>query len=180
MNTTNETKSKTSYKDPKILAEVAIFIALSTVLSIIKIWHMPQGGSITLASMAPLLWLALRRGPKIGIFAGVVYGFVQLLIDPSIAHPMQVLLDYPLAFGCIGLAGFFRNNPLAGATAAVAGRFVMHFISGIIFFAQYAPDGIHPWVYSLVYNSPYLLIELGIVSIVLLALHETRALEMYM
>ena len=175
-NNISQTKRGSNYKDPKILAEVAIFTALSTALSMIKIWHMPQGGSITLASMVPLMWLALRRGPKVGIFAGVIYGFVQLSILPEVYYPAQVLLDYPLAFGCIGLAGFFNKQPIIGVAVAVTGRFIMHFMSGVIFFAKYAPAGIHPWVYSLVYNGSYLFIEFFISGFVLILLQASHTL----
>ncbi|MCL1970509.1 MAG: energy-coupled thiamine transporter ThiT [Candidatus Bathyarchaeota archaeon] len=168
----NNIKSKSSYKDPRILAEVAIFTALSTALSIIVIWHMPQGGSVTLASMVPLIWLALRRGPKVGIFAGVIYGFVQLAILPEVYYPTQLLLDYPLAFGCIGLAGFFKTHSILGTTIAVAGRWVMHVISGAIFFAEYAPEGMNPWLYSSIYNGSYLFVELVISCILVYILHR--------
>ena len=86
----------------KILAEISIFVALATALSFIKIYTFPQGGSVTAGSMVPILWLALRRGPKVGLFAATVYGLVQLVVGPFIFHPAQVLLDYPLAFGALG------------------------------------------------------------------------------
>ncbi|MDR2707230.1 MAG: energy-coupled thiamine transporter ThiT [Nitrososphaerota archaeon] len=180
MNVANQVKVKSnssSYKDPRIIAEVAVFTALSTALSMIVLWHMPQGGSVTLASMVPLLWLALRRGPKVGIFAGGVYGFVQLAILPEVYYPTQLLLDYPLAFGCIGLAGFFKTRPMLGTTVAVTGRFVMHMISGAIFFAEYAPAGMNPWVYSSIYNGSYLLVELVISCAVFFCLQTGNVLK---
>ncbi|MDH5770311.1 MAG: energy-coupled thiamine transporter ThiT, partial [Candidatus Bathyarchaeota archaeon] len=86
-----ETKLKFS---TKIMAEIAVFVALASVLSYIKIFSLPQGGSVTLASMVPILWLALRRGPKVGLFAATVYGVVQLALGPEgIYYPAQVLLD---------------------------------------------------------------------------------------
>jgi len=177
MNSINQIKSKNSYRNPKILAEIAIFTALSTVLSIFTIWHMPHGGSVTLVSMLPLLLLAQYRGPKIGIFAGVIYGFVQLAILPEVYYPTQVLLDYPLAFGCIGLAGFFRNKPIIGAIVAVTGRFIMHLISGAIFFAEYAPIGVSPWIYSSIYNGSYLFVELVLICFGLTVLQIGRILK---
>jgi len=181
MGSTNqaEYKNKNKYKNPKILAEASIFIALATVLSMIA-WHMPQGGSVTLASMVPVLWLALRRGPKVGIFAGVIYGFVQLALLPQVYYPTQILLDYPLAFGCLGLAGFFKNHPITGTIVAVAGRFIMHLISGAIFFAEWVPTGMNPWVYSLIYNGSYMIPELIISCVILALLHASRVLKVYM
>lgn len=96
----------------KIIAEIITFVALSAALSYIKVFSLPQGGSVTAGSMVPVLWLALRRGPKIGLFACAVYGLVQLAIEPFIYYPGQVLLDYPIAFGALGLAGFFKNRPI--------------------------------------------------------------------
>ena len=94
-------KEYNSDSTSRVLAEIAIFVALATALSFIIIFQLPQGGSITLASMVPIIWLALRRGPKIGLTAGFVYGLVQLVVMPQIYFLPQVLLDYPLAFGCL-------------------------------------------------------------------------------
>ena len=165
----------------RVLAEIAIFVALATVLSFIIIFQWPQGGSITLASMVPIIWLALRRGLKIGLFAGAVYGLVQLVIMPQIYFLPQVLLDYPLAFGCLGLAGFFQKRwALAGVIVAITGRFIMHLISGALFFASFAPAGMNPWVYSAIYNGSYLVPELVISLIVIFLLQQSKVLKMYM
>jgi thiamine transporter len=184
VNTTNtntiENKYKTSFKNPRVLAEIAIFIALGTALSFITFVVFPQGGSVTAGAMVPILWLALRRGPKIGIFAGVVYGLVQLAVFPQIYYPLQVLLDYPLAFGCLGLAGFFKKYVLAGVVVAVTGRFIMHLISGAVFFASFAPAGLNPWVYSAVYNGSYMLPELLISVFFILLLQKSKVLRAYM
>ncbi len=101
----NESKIKSS---TKIIAEIVTFVALATALSYIKLFSLPQGGSVTAASMVPILWLALRRGAKVGLFGAAVYGCVQLVIEPFIFHPVQVLLDYPIAFGMLGLAGALK------------------------------------------------------------------------
>ncbi|MEM3536387.1 MAG: energy-coupled thiamine transporter ThiT, partial [Candidatus Bathyarchaeia archaeon] len=76
----------------KIIAEVVSFVALATALSYVKVFSLPEGGSVTAGSMVPILWLALRRGPKVGLFAAAVYGLVQLALEPFIFHPVQVLL----------------------------------------------------------------------------------------
>ena len=164
----------------KIIAEIVVFVSLATVLSYIKIFSLPQGGSVTVASMVPIIWLALRRGPKVGLFAAAVYGLVQLVIGPYIFHPAQVLLDYPIAFGMLGLAGFFQKRPFLGVNVGIIGRFLAHFFSGIIFFADYAPEGMHPAIYSAVYNGGYLLVELVISIYVVYLLQESKVLKIYL
>jgi len=163
----------------RMIAESVIFVALATVLSYIKIFSLPQGGSVTVASMVPILWLALRRGPKVGLFAATVYGVVQFALGPYIYHPAQVLLDYPIAFGLLGLAGFFQKRPFIGVTVGIFGRFVAHFLSGIIFFAIYAGE-MNPVLYSAVYNGGYMLVELVISIYVVYLLQESKVLKIYM
>ncbi len=164
------------YFSTRALTEAAIVVALSAVLSFIKIYHLPQGGSITAGSMVPLIWISLRRGPKIGLFACFVYGLVQFSLEPYAYHPIQVLLDYPLAFGVLGLAGLFRNYPLIGVGVGIGGRFIAHFTSGFIFFAEYAPEGMNPLLYSAIYNGSYLLGEF-IVSAIITYIIVTRNLH---
>ena len=144
----------------KIIAEIVVAVALAYVLNLIVIFRLPQGGSVTAVSMVPILWLALRRGPKIGVFGGLVFGLVDLFPQPFIVHPVQFLLDYPLAFGALGLAGFLKGHPIVGVAVGIFGRFICHFISGVVFFATYAPTGMNPAVYSAVYNGSYLAVEL--------------------
>lgn len=157
-----------------------MFVALATVLSYIKIFSLPQGGSVTAASMVPILWLGLRRGPKVGLFAAIVYGLVQFALEPYIFHPAQVLLDYPIAFGLLGVAGFFQKRPFIGVSLGILGRFFAHFISGIVFFASYSPEGINPAVYSAVYNGGYLLVELVISIYIIYILRASNLLNIYL
>jgi thiamine transporter len=148
--------------DTRVLAEVALSVALAYVLNLIIVYQLPQGGSITLGSMVPILILALRRGPRVGIFAGAVFGLVQLFLGGYWFTIIQVLLDYPVAFACLGLAGFFRKSPMVGVAVSVAARFVCHFVSGVVFFGDYAPPELGPVVYSAIYNGSYMLPELVI------------------
>ena len=182
MNTTkNQNQPRTYFISTRILAEIAIFVALATALSFIIIFQLPEGGAVTLGSMVPIIWLALRRGPKIGLFAGAVYGLVQLVVMPQIYYLPQVLLDYPLAFGCLGLAGFFQKRwTLVGVVVSIMGRFIMHLVSGALYFASFAPAGMNPWVYSALYNGSYLLPELVISMFLILLLQKSKALKMYM
>ena len=121
----------------KVMSEMIVTVALAYVLNLIVVFRMPQGGSVTAVSMVPILWLALRRGLKIGVFGGIVFGLVDMIPQPFIVHPVQFLLDYPLAFGALGLAGLFNRHPTQGVIIGVTGRFVCHFMSGVIFFATY-------------------------------------------
>ncbi len=164
----------------KIISEVIIAVALAYVLNLIVIFRMPQGGSVTAVSMVPILWLALRRGVKIGVFGGIIFGLVDLFPQPFIVHPAQFLLDYPLAFGALGLAGLFKHHPISGVIAGIFGRFICHFISGIIFFAMYVPAGMHPAVYSALYNGSYMFVELIFSIIVMYILVRRGLIEMYL
>ena len=118
----------------KVISEIVAVIALSAALSYVKVFSLPQGGSVTAGSMVPIIWLSLRRGPKIGLFACMLYGVVQLMFEPFIYHPAQVLLDYPIAFGALGLAGFFQKHPsLGGSTTATTDRLITVFLCVISF-----------------------------------------------
>ncbi len=163
----------------KILAETAAMVALAGALYAVKVFTLPQGGSITLASMVPVFLLALRRGPRVGILGGVAFGLVALAEDQFIYYPAQVILDYPLAFGLLGLAGFFQKLPILGVVVGVTARFCSHFVSGILFFASFAPPGMSPYVYSALYNGSFLIPEMIISAIIIFVLIKGRALELY-
>jgi len=158
------------------IVEAGVLIALSALLSLVKIFRMPQGGSVTAGSMIPVLLIALRWGPGLGMLAGAGYGVVRYFISGSVVHPVQFLLDYPIAFGLLGLAGLLRRHPLAGVAAGITGRFAAHVVAGAVFFAAYAPAGQNPWLYSMIYNSGYLLPELGISLLIALLLARAGAL----
>lgn len=140
----------------------SVCIALSFILSFIKFYHWPQGGSITPGSMLPLIIFAYIFGPLPGILAGIVYGVLQFIQNPYILQILQVLFDYPLAFGAIGLAGYFKSNFTFAIIAAGLGRLFFAFLSGVFFFASYAPKGMNPIVYSLAVNGVYIGGEIAI------------------
>lgn len=165
------------FKDTRVLTEAALAIALAFVLGLIKIFQMPLGGSISL-EMVPLILLALRQGPWVGIVAGAAYGILNLIMNPVILHPVQVLFDYPLPFAALGLAGFFSptiRGAILGTIVAVLARFACHFVSGVVFFASYAPEGWNPYIYSVAYNAAYLVPSLIIALVAGIAL--LKALE---
>jgi thiamine transporter len=166
-----------AFRDPRVLTEAALAVALAFVLGLIKVWKMPLGGSVSL-EMVPLILLALRQGPWVGILAGAAYGLLDLAIEPFVFHPVQVFLDYPLAFGVLGLAGLFEptvRGAILGTIVAVLARFLCHFVSGVVFFASYAPEGWNLYLYSAAYNAAYLVPSLIIALVAVVAL--LRALE---
>ncbi|WP_119069885.1 energy-coupled thiamine transporter ThiT [Rubrobacter indicoceani] len=161
-----------SFRDTRVLTEAALAVALAFVLGLIKVFQMPLGGSVSL-EMVPLVLLALRQGPVVGITAGAVYGVLQLIVSPFIVHPVQVLFDYPLPFAALGLAGFFHptvRGAVVGTVVAVLARFACHFVSGVVFFASYAPEGWNPLVYSAAYNLAYLVPSAVIALVAVIAL----------
>lgn len=152
----------------RMLVEGALCVALTLVLSHLKVFRMPQGGSITL-EMAPLLFYAYRRGSKWGMSAGALSGFLQMLLGGYIVHPLQAALDYPLAFAAVGMAGFAKNadySVILYTFCAGAARFLCHVASGAAFFGSYAPAGKNPWVYSAAYNATFMIPSLIICGVV--------------
>ncbi|HYF91955.1 MAG TPA: energy-coupled thiamine transporter ThiT [Symbiobacteriaceae bacterium] len=157
-----------------VIAEIAVMVALSTALSLLPpLFTMPQGGTVTWGSMVPILLVGLRHGTKWGVVAGVLTGVLNFIVKPYSVHPIQVLLDYPIAFGMIGLAGLAAGkSETMGAVLgsfALFGRFVAHVLSGVVFFAEYA-GGQNVWVYSIIYNGSYMLPELAISAVLLTVL----------
>lgn len=157
-----------------MLALGAVCMALSNVLSMIKLFDMPQGGSITPASMLPLMLFAYVYGVGPGMTVGAVYGVMQFIIEPYFLSVPQMLLDYPIAFAMVGLAGLFSKNenralglslgvvlgslgPLCGGGAVRRG--VLCGVCG----------DQNPWVYSIGYNGAYMLPECIICVVLALA-----------
>ncbi|MSS70841.1 MAG: energy-coupled thiamine transporter ThiT [Candidatus Latescibacteria bacterium] len=138
--------------------EIAVAAALGAVLSLVKVYTLPQGGSVTVTTL-PILFLALWRGPGTGATAGMVLGLLKLVLGPIVVHPVQILLDYPVPFALLGVAGFFPRYPAMGVLAGSLCRGASHVLSGVVFFASYAPPGVNVWKYSLVYNASYVLPE---------------------
>jgi thiamine transporter len=170
----------------RIMAETGVAVALAIVLNFLPLWKMPQGGSVSL-EMLPIFIIAFRWGGVPGMVAGLVYGLAQLAINPYIVHPVQLILDYPLPYMLVGLAGFIPLEKRQGSDRFVylllavllggLARFLSHLISGAVFFGQYAPEGQNPWVYSAIYNSSYMLPSLLIAFIVILPLYKTLVLK---
>lgn len=164
----------------KKLVFSAMGIALAAVTSYIKILEMPMGGSVTLLSMLFICLIGYWFGSKYGILTGVAYGILQFVMDPYMLSIPQVLFDYPFAFGALGLSGLFCNQKYGlqlGYITGVFGRFVFSLLSGVLFFASYAPDGMNPWIYSALYQGSYLGTE-GMITLILISLPPvTKALN---
>lgn len=156
------------------ITEGSLAVALATVLSLIVVYKMPQGGSITAGSMVPIIFYSLRWGAKKGILAGGVFGLINFMISPYFYSPMQFLLDYILAYGLLGLAGIFSSkefsikNVILGSSLGILARAISHILAGVFFFSEYAGD-MNPWVYSGIYNASYLVPEL-IISIIVISI----------
>lgn len=149
-----------------------VAMALAIVTSEIKFARLPMGGSITLFSMLFLVLIGYWYGAKAGLLTGFAYGLLQFILDPVFYSPIQLLVDYPLAFGALGLSGFFsgkKHGLLLGYIAGVIGRYFFAVLSGVVFFASYAPDGTPAIIYSLSYNATYIVPE-AVVTLLLLAI----------
>ena len=164
------------------LAFCALAIALATVTSFIKLpFKLPYGGSVTLLSMLficlPGYWYGLRNG----LISAIAYGILQLIIEPYIISIPQLLCDYIFAFGALGLSGIFHKHKhglIKGYLLGVFGRFVFAYLSGLLFFAQYAADyNLIPEIYSAVYNGSYIGAELVITLIIIVIPPVASALE---
>ena len=165
----SEKKAKLTTKQ---LVFSAVAMALAMVCSMIKFANLPMGGSITLFSMLFIALIGYWYGPYVGIMTAVAYGLVQFVMEPIFYTIPQMFLDYPLAFGALGLAGFFANKKHGlqiGYLVGVFGRYLFAVISGVVFFAASAPEGTPALIYSLGYNASYLVPE-AIATLIVISL----------
>jgi len=180
-------------KKLNILVEGAMMIALATVLSYIKVWESPYGGSVTL-EMLPLVVMGLRRGPKWGLIVGFTHGLIQMFLGFSnvlycnglLAQFGCIVLDYVLAFAVLGLAGIvsvkfdkLAVGASAGALFAACLRYICSVLSGWLLWGSYAWEGWNPALYSIAYNAVYMVPStiLLVVVIALIAKTAPKFLE---
>lgn len=164
----------------RILVECALMVALSTILSFITIYQLPQGGDITAVSMMPLVVASFRHGPKWGCFTGFVYGLIQMMLGfknvmycaTLLSMAICVILDYLLAYAVMGLAcilgGPLKNRQAKVAVGSVVAgllRYFCSFLSGILIWGEYAPEGTPVWLYSLGYNGSYMIPEIILTAV---------------
>ena len=156
------------------MVEAALLVALATVLSVLKIAELPYGGSITLASMFPILLLSYRHGVRWGLGGALVYGVLQQLLglnNLSYFTTWQsilaiIFLDYIIAFAVVGLGGLFRravkNQSVSLATGALfvcVLRYLCHVVSGATVWAGLSIPDSAAIAYSLIYNATYMIPE---------------------
>lgn len=174
-----------------LLIECALMVALATVLSFVRVYKLPLGGSVTLLSMLPICMLSIRHGLKWGLGGGFVYAFLQLMLEigeivswglTPLALIGCILFDYLIAFTVIGLAGIFRKKGRSGMIVGIALalflRFCSHMVSGTLIFDIWMPEGwSNPFIYSLAYNGSYMLPELIFTVIAAVLLTKTPAFK---
>lgn len=169
----------------KKLVEISILVALAFVLdylaNLFMGWFWPNGGSVSI-SLVPIAIITFRYGWVAGFTGGFVMGLLQLLTGAYILHPIQVLFDYPLPYAALGFAGLFASKVnytqglkrvvyIWGATGVASiARLVCHVISGAVFFAP--ASGENPWIFSLIYNAPYVVASYIVSAILLTILYQ--------
>ena len=149
------------------MTRTGIFIALGILFSQIKIFKMPQGGSINLCSSLFFVLPGYFFGFKLGLIAGIIGSLTDFFLNPFVLHPAQFLLDYIFAFGFLGIGGslFYKSKKkyfslIANYLIAMFFKFICHFLSGITIFASYAPKNMNAFLYSFIYNFSYMAPEI--------------------
>ena len=181
-------------KTTKKITVSALMIALATVLMwVSKLIPAPwmQGGSVTLASMVPVITVGILLGTKWGLFASVAYALLQMMFgfyppptQTFFNFALVVLLDYIFAFGVLGLSGFFYKMlgkkyfaiPISAFIVTLL-RYICHIFSGILIWGVYAGEGQSVLIYSLLYNGSYMIPEIIISTVVTALLFRTRILK---
>ena len=179
-------KDQKSHFSARQLAFASMCVALSMITSMIKFFDLPMGGSVTLFSMFFITFIGYLYGFRAGLTSALAYGLLQLITGPYIISIPQLICDYLLAFGALGLSGFFNNSKhglVKGYIAGILGRLFFAVLSGVIFFGQYAADyGMKPFTYSLAYNGIYIGAEavLTLILISIPAVHKALNRIKYM
>ena len=162
--------------DTKAMVTSAVLVALAIALNQVVLFRMPQGGSITAFSMLPIVACAYFFGVRRGLMAGMCVGLIDLIFNPYVIHPIQMLLDYPLAYGALAFAGLMRTKKfglISGYVIGVFCRYLCAVLSGVIFFGMYAPEGFSAFTWSIYYNITYLGVE-GAMTVIVLCIPAVR------
>ena len=156
----------------KELAYAGVSLALAFVLSYIRVFRMPTGGSVTLCSMLFVSLIGYFFGPVVGLTGAFVYAMLQFVQGPSFLSPLQFLFDYVLAFTALGLSGFFhkmKNGLLKGYIVSAFARFIFATMASLFFWSEYLPEGFGtPFIAAVVYNGSYIGAEALITCVILL------------
>ena len=188
--------TQTKKQKTRMLAEGAVMIALATILSFIQIFKFPWGGAITVLSMLPIVLFSLRYGVKYGLGVAFVYSLIQFIQGMAdgifgwgltpVALIACIFIDYIFAFSILGIAGVFGNKKvgsiIGGVVVALMGRFLCHFISGVLIFNSFGElwNGFSvdsSWLYSLLYNAAYMLPEIIFTTAGAIILLKTPAMR---
>ena len=180
-----------------LLTESAVMVALAFALSCAKLYEMPLGGSVTIASMLPIMLISMKYGSLVGVGTGFVYSLTQALqalaagnvfpyCETGATLVICVLFDYIFPFTVLGLAGIFKDAKLfkkqeiafyVGIISVVAARFISHFITGVAIWGQWAPDGMGKYIYSLAYNGSFLAVDFLICIVVAVLMMRKREIR---
>lgn len=164
----------------KMMTIVSMCSAISYVLYLIEFIKYPQGGGISLFSMLPVMLLSILYGRTAGLTGGFIFGLLKLLNGATVVHPAQFLLDYVLSAMALGLAGTFGTDKkikiIFGGLFAVALSVLIYIISGVVYFGQYAPEGMNIWIYSIIYNCTSAGVE-GLLSVIILAILPIKRIK---
>lgn len=165
-----------------LIARMAMFAAMYFVLGLITLYKLPQGGSLSLVCMLPIMVCGVFYGPAVGMTVGVIAGALNLLTDFYVIHPAQLMLDYFMPYMAYGLCGMFgKNNKvmivLAGLITSIM-AVGCNILSGVVFFASYAGD-MNPWIYSITYNMSTNGVE-SLLAIIVLSILPLTRLKKYM
>ena len=158
------------------IAFMSIMVAFAAVIEVAFMFvpSLPQGGSISL-SLFPLFILAYKEGPKTGLLGSFIFGLVNFMLSGFQLYGVwqSLFLDYLLAFGLVGLSGYIFQINKESKTIFLSGifvgsfiRFTMHYLSGVILFGEFAPEGTPAALYSLIYNGSYMLPSFLLLAVV--------------
>lgn len=174
-------KSSKIQKNIRALVESAVFIGLAFVLSYVKVYELPQGGSLTLASMVPIIIIGIRWGLGWGLASGVVYATLQMIqgfypppVPTAFNYFLVFALDYVIAFSVLGLSAIFRKlkyGIIISVPVCLFLRFLCHFVSGVAIWSYYADDTL-PVIYSLVYNGSFMGLEIILSTVIVVILYK--------
>ena len=162
-------------------------VALAQVLSMLKLWELPQGGSVTLG-MLPIFLYCVRWGFGPGMLASAAYAVLQLVFDGAYAWGWQSMVgDYLVAFAVLGIAGIFSRSKLGffwGTIIGCLARFLVHYVVGATVWAEYMPERFFgmtmtsPWIYSALYNGSYIAIDMAMILVVGIILYKVMPRQM--
>ena len=164
------------------LTEGALMCALAIVLNFLKLDLGPEGGSVNLVFI-PLMLYAIRWGAGWGVLVGVVFGTLKAMIGGGISYGWQsLLLDYSVAYGLVGLTGLIKNKPISASVIGALGCLASFVLSGVLVWGDYLPESFwglpmaNIWIYSLLYNGSFVLVNEIIAAVVLVILKKTTKL----